>query len=798
MHTRFHRFSLFILGCLLLCAFTSMAWATLPACYHRRADIKPFLDSLVVADSVFHIVHVDSIGHSRGDQLGVQYPLYAVHITDNPTVMEDEPVVLIIGHIHAEEVIGLELTLKFMRDIVEHPWVYRDLFNNTHLVFVPTMNPDGLEVLSRGWDDTYRKNGYHPVEMADRPCNIRVGVGEDSCGVDLNRNFDFNWIYGDTLWVRADYEPFDYYKGPAPFSEPEAQAIRDLALAIHPTVSAVYHSSRAGGNAELGIAAWEWGPTNGPWRLSPDHQAIASFNRIYCDRLVKFNSGGQPYNPVFGKQRNGNLQEWFYSKLGCIQINTELGPPGNTAATIQPQQNILEPLLESDLRSIYWLCRQPMNMWINNEPHPLTPVKIVTRDAVTQQPIVAEWRNLTTWSPILGPWYTNAEFGAATMLMPQGQTLIMARREGYAADTVLIPVSPPSAGTTDVVTFDLQPLPMHTLELWLIDTNGNRLPGRVYLQGDYPRWIDVPNGQTALSVPEGDYQLIAVANAPERLILWRNIHVGGGHSEWFTLPSTEPGFIADFNGGMTGWTTGGTGDAWRATSDTSSAATGGTLTTESAVSLYGGGQYANNLNSWVQCDTPIPLGSGKGNTAMMTFWRRGRMDLPFDSLMVEVSTDGAAWQQVAGYTDLELPWTQSFVNLSAFMGQTIHLRFRFKSDSVLGDLGIHIDNVAIFTGTDTAVPDRPQSPVYSYKITGAYPNPFNPNTTITYDVAAPGSVTLVVFNTVGQEVRRFQSHAPAAGSYRLAWDGTTTAGAPVSSASTSCSCRRGRRSLRTS
>ncbi len=777
MPTRIHNGTRFILGCLLLGLTAIPAHAVLPGCYHTRAEIKTFLDSLVVADSILHIVHIDTIGWSRGDQLDTRYPLYAVTISDNPGVFEDEPTSLIIGQVHAEEVLGMEMMLRFMKDVVSFPGRYSILIYNAQMVFVPTANPDGLEVISRGWDDTWRKNGYHPWEMGNRPCNVVPGVGEDSCGVDLNRNFDFNWIYGDTLWVRADYEPFDYYKGPAPFSEPEAQAIRDLALRINPTVSCVYHSARApgGANSQKGIVAWAWGPEDGPWRFSPDHTPIGLFDGAYCRLLEKHGSTLVYYDPVFGKQRNGNLQEWFYARLGCLQINTELGPPGDA---MQPSDcNVLRTYNENDMPSLFWLNKRLLNWRETSGEEGFTPLTIHTFDAVSGQPISAEWRNLSTWSPIIGPWYTNEQYGSATTLLVQGSTRILLRKEGYQTVDTAIAVSPNSLPA--YLNVNMQPLPRHTLELRLIDETAGPIAGRVFLDGEFPRWIDVPNGQAVIEVPEGDYQLMAIANAPGHLILWRSVHIAGNHSEWFTLPATDPSFSADFNAGLGGWAVGGTGDAWRAATDTSAQNSSGTLTTEPALSLYTGGQYANNLNTWAQYPAPIHLGDG--NTAILSFWRRGRLDVPFDSLIVEVSSDESTWLQAAGYSDLELPWTQSFVNLSAWAGQDILLRFRFKSDSVLGDYGIHIDNVALFTGTDTAVPERPAGPVFSYKITGAYPNPFNPQTTIAYEVAAPGNVTLVVFNTIGQEVRRFNTHALAAGAQRLAWDGTTTQGAPVSS-----------------
>ncbi|MCH7516305.1 MAG: hypothetical protein IIB08_04130, partial [Bacteroidetes bacterium] len=49
-----------------------------------------------------------------------------------------------------------------------------------------------------------------------------------SFGVDLNRNFGYKWGYDNS---GSSPEPTsNTYRGPAPFSEPESQAVSDLAI----------------------------------------------------------------------------------------------------------------------------------------------------------------------------------------------------------------------------------------------------------------------------------------------------------------------------------------------------------------------------------------------------------------------------------------------------------------------------------------------------------------------------------------------------------------------------------------
>ncbi len=67
-----------------------------------------------------------------------------------------------------------------------------------------------------------------------------------------------------------------------------------------------------------------------------------------------------------------------------------------------------------------------------------------------------------------------------------------------------------------------------------------------------------------------------------------------------------------------------------------------------------------------------------------------------------------------------------------------------------------------------------------------YPNPFNPETWIPYQLSAPGPVTLTIYGVAGKVVRRLEVGYQPAGSYRQKgraayWDGCNTLGEPVAS-----------------
>ena len=67
-----------------------------------------------------------------------------------------------------------------------------------------------------------------------------------------------------------------------------------------------------------------------------------------------------------------------------------------------------------------------------------------------------------------------------------------------------------------------------------------------------------------------------------------------------------------------------------------------------------------------------------------------------------------------------------------------------------------------------------------YDLAQNYPNPFNSSTKISYQLATAGRLELVIFNTLGKEVRAFIQDE-SAGEYSILWDGRDNLGNVVNS-----------------
>jgi len=71
--------------------------------------------------------------------------------------------------------------------------------------------------------------------------------------------------------------------------------------------------------------------------------------------------------------------------------------------------------------------------------------------------------------------------------------------------------------------------------------------------------------------------------------------------------------------------------------------------------------------------------------------------------------------------------------------------------------------------------------VSATRLKGNYPNPFNPTTTIAYEIAKAGRVSMEVYNSKGQRVKKLVDGFQSAGGYTVVWNGCDDNGRAVSS-----------------
>ncbi|HEV8537725.1 MAG TPA: trypsin-like peptidase domain-containing protein [Bacteroidota bacterium] len=75
-------------------------------------------------------------------------------------------------------------------------------------------------------------------------------------------------------------------------------------------------------------------------------------------------------------------------------------------------------------------------------------------------------------------------------------------------------------------------------------------------------------------------------------------------------------------------------------------------------------------------------------------------------------------------------------------------------------------NIAWKPGSVEVVPELP----VETRLTNNYPNPFNPTTTLAYQLTSPGRVSIIVYNILGEEIASLVEADRNAGYYQTVWD----------------------------
>ena len=85
--------------------------------------------------------------------------------------------------------------------------------------------------------------------------------------------------------------------------------------------------------------------------------------------------------------------------------------------------------------------------------------------------------------------------------------------------------------------------------------------------------------------------------------------------------------------------------------------------------------------------------------------------------------------------------------------------------------------------TETSVEDHgSEGTPARFALEQNYPNPFNPTTAIRYQLREPASVSLVIYDLLGQKVRTLiDGQVQVSGSHEVVWDGSSDARAPAAS-----------------
>jgi hypothetical protein len=255
--------------------------------------MQAVLDSLAAAGAAL----LDTIGTSWEGR-----PIIAAKVGTTADAPE-RPNVLFMGAHHAREWISAEVALRLLETLTGNPpdpalVAQRDIW------VIPVVNPDGFQF---SFDSTrlWRKN--------------RRVNGDGTIGVDLNRNYPGFWGLDDL--GSSPGPATETYRGPAPASEPEIQAVMAF-HERHPPVTAVsYHSYSD-------LVLYPYGHASGA--LAPDARQFAAAAGTPQEPAVRDSLAEsiRPwYHPGPGWQlypTNGEYTEWAYRTHGTLAFTVEL------------------------------------------------------------------------------------------------------------------------------------------------------------------------------------------------------------------------------------------------------------------------------------------------------------------------------------------------------------------------------------------------------------------------------------------------------------------------------------------
>ena len=711
---------------LLILFFSTLNGQFLDNRYHRTDEIYHFLDTLSRSETVGEWVHLDTVGYSTQENI----PIIAIRISDNAHIKEDEPRVLFIGQVHAEEILGVEVVISMIKDLL-----FPDASSYTHMNilkqyidiwFIPTANPEGLNVVYESQDLSYRKNKRDLSPEGPFPNNVfdyDPSIGNDVDGVDLNRNFGFNWTFGDTFLEpdNSDYAShYDYYKGEEPFSEGEAVAIRDLALENDFVFSIVWHSSRSGNLSEKVFTSWKWEDV----KESPDIDIMKSIGDNLANLIIT-EDGSSTYLSVFSGSRNGKLHDWFYRETGSIQYLVECG-----TSNLQPDSLLVEDTIERSKPAMVYLMDRAIGYY--TDASQITGVVYNSNTGLPLENVHVDV--LERSGGVLKPRLTN-EFGRYRRILDVGTYTLSFKADGFNPQEISVVAN--NSGITNYDVY-LEPSDMYRLNIQLLHvTNENiTIPGILRNEVHYSE-LNISTGENSFILPSGTYNL--------------ELPMDGEHVPWYdsiTLESDiyltipfETGVQYDIDMSMPWLESEGQG-----------------CSLDSIIRSHEGSYYNNgesaNTEQYMESELFDVTNTNRLVASIKhryeTEWDYDEISLSIldknDSVLSNRFWDGDNWEK----------FHLDHITAKGYDTDSIKIRVEFYADQTVNYRGWEIENIRLHAIEDnylrTQNIHRNSSPNIPLTISGIYPNPSYGRFNVDLKNFPGGSASIQVYNLLGQNI----------------------------------------------
>jgi hypothetical protein len=387
----------------------------MPAIYHAYERIVEEVGAL--AEKYPKIIKKILIGKTSQEQRDI----YAVKISNDVEREQDKPRIMFDGCHHADEVMGAEICMAIIHELVEKyskdprvtNWV-----DNYEIFVVPVVNVDGHHVVTHSIDPRWRKN--------TRDTNGNGVLYEYPEGVDINRNYDFNWAHGG-----SDDPKSQRYRGPFPFSESENRAMRSLEEAEKFLLSISYHSA-----GEVIYFPWDWSG-----RKAPDDKLLTQIANGLASS-IKTMKGDTCYKAEYGAGTVGQSYPWLYGRYGTFDFIVETGDGTSIFA-----DSDCTGILRSNLDGAWYLLNRGTGPGLTGH----------ITDAKTHKPLHA-----IVWLPTIETEdvdrrMSEPSFGRYWRLLNPGKYYLVVSKEGY--ETIVFKDVEVKAEGWTTLDIALQPVP---------------------------------------------------------------------------------------------------------------------------------------------------------------------------------------------------------------------------------------------------------------------------------------------------------------------------------------------------
>jgi carboxypeptidase T len=259
--------------------------------------------------------------------------IQGIRISGNLTQADQLPALMIMGGHHAREHLSIETALRIAKQLVEDYAAgdarVMSLINHRDIHIIPAINPDGQE-----YDI---KDGRYKMWRKNRRAN-----SNGTYGVDLNRNYGFQWGTGG-----SSKDPnSDTYMGPRPFSEPETQAVKNYVEA-HENISILLSL-----HTFSQLILYPWGHTYDPITQQNDRRV----HEVMAQKMAEWN-GYKPQQSSDLYIASGDTTDWSYGEHKIISFTFELDPANNGfgGGGFYPGAGVIREVVEKNYQPILYL-----------------------------------------------------------------------------------------------------------------------------------------------------------------------------------------------------------------------------------------------------------------------------------------------------------------------------------------------------------------------------------------------------------------------------------------------------------